>query len=857
MKNKRYLMLQWIKEHSLILKLIFFGSVLVFVANQVANIANGMSWQDIWQRMGQQSHMTILLMILAGLLGVTPMLLYDWVTIRVLEKQGKPKMERKEFLLAAWVTNTINNLAGFGGVVGASLRASFYGKQTNRKMVLATVSKVALFMLTGLSVWSFLTFIDVFFIQSESIFRSYWIWLFGGSFLAPVIFFFAYLKRKTLFFEFYPKGLLGLLLASFGQWTGALAVFLIIGKLMRIDISMLSIYPMFMIATLIGMLTMVPGGMGTFDVLMILGMSQLSVRQDVAVVWLLYYRLFYYVLPFMTGLLLFITHTGVKINRFLDNIPRLFFQKVAHIVLVSAVYFAGIMMVLLSTITNLSAISRLFQVLLPFSFNFLDQTVNLLVGFLLLGLARALSVKVKKAFLPTIALLSFGILNTITRTLSWQLILVYVLILLAVWLSRKEFYRTKFVYSWGAIIFDASLFGFLFIVYAIAGYHSGRFLVGRITGNHFILFPSDDVWFSGLIGLGISLLALVALYQYLAEDTTKLGSEYEKDRFDRLLEKYGGTATSHQLRLSGYSYFYYQEDDQDQVVFGYQIKGNKCFVLGDPVGNPKMMRAATNQFMKQADCLGYQLAFYKISESYVVMLHELGFHFTKVGEAGIVDLATEDLSRLSQQLEYQRLMKEGYHFTWYDQLPEELHQAVNEVSQKWLQGAREKYFSVGRFDKSYVLSSGVGIVRKDQKVVGFITAQPMTKKQAGYDLLRVLPKESEELADYLLANLFIVYEKMGYSEANLGLAPLANVGETDFSFFQEKVMHIVYNYGNFFYSFQSAYEKKLKYVDHWEGRYFAYRKGSNFGFATMQLLSLIGKEKGNIPSLAEEVLTEL
>ena len=42
MKNKRYLMLQWIKEHSLILKLIFFGSVLVFVANQVANIANGM-----------------------------------------------------------------------------------------------------------------------------------------------------------------------------------------------------------------------------------------------------------------------------------------------------------------------------------------------------------------------------------------------------------------------------------------------------------------------------------------------------------------------------------------------------------------------------------------------------------------------------------------------------------------------------------------------------------------------------------------------------------------------------------------------------------------------------------------------
>ena len=208
------------------------------------------------------------------------------------------------------------------------------------------------------------------------------------------------------------------------------------------------------------------------------------------------YRLFYYVIPFAIGILLFLTQTGVKVNRFLDNIPRLVFQKLAHLVLVSAVYFAGIMMVLLSTITNLSTISRLFQFLLPFSFNFLDQMLNLLVGFLLLGLARALARKVKKAFLPTIALLVFGIINTVTRTLSWQLIVVYLLILLVVWLSRKEFYRQKFVYSWGAIVFDACLFGFLFIVYAIAGYHSGSFWVGRLTANHFILFPSDDVWFS-------------------------------------------------------------------------------------------------------------------------------------------------------------------------------------------------------------------------------------------------------------------------------------------------------------------------------------------------------------------------
>lgn len=65
--------------------------------------------------------------------GVVPMLLYDYVAIRTLEDEGRPRMDVSDWLIAAWTTNTINNLAGFGGVVGASLRASFYGKNMERK----------------------------------------------------------------------------------------------------------------------------------------------------------------------------------------------------------------------------------------------------------------------------------------------------------------------------------------------------------------------------------------------------------------------------------------------------------------------------------------------------------------------------------------------------------------------------------------------------------------------------------------------------------------------------------------------------------------------------------------------------
>lgn len=119
------------------------------------------------------------------------------------------------------------------------------------------------------------------------------------------------------------------------------------------------------------------------------------------------------------------------------------------------------------------------------------------------------------------------------RTTSWQLITVYAVILLAVILARKEFYREKFVYSWGALTVDSILFGCLFIGYAVAGYYAARPAGGNQVINHFLLFPSDDVWFNGLIGLSISLIGLFFLYQYLAETTVTLGEGFEEARLTR------------------------------------------------------------------------------------------------------------------------------------------------------------------------------------------------------------------------------------------------------------------------------------------------------------------------------------
>ncbi len=156
---------RWFKRYATLLKIIFFGIVLFFVANQVKNIAHGMSWQTVWQTIKQQDQVTLLSMFGIRLCGVLPMLLYDHVAITILESAGRPRMDRKEWFVSAWTTNTINNLAGFGGVVGVSLRSSFYGKGMEKKKVLAVISKIALFMLAGLSIMAFITSLDLLFFE--------------------------------------------------------------------------------------------------------------------------------------------------------------------------------------------------------------------------------------------------------------------------------------------------------------------------------------------------------------------------------------------------------------------------------------------------------------------------------------------------------------------------------------------------------------------------------------------------------------------------------------------------------------------------------------------------------------------
>ena len=299
------------------------------------------------------------------------------------------------------------------------------------------------------------------------------------------------------------------------------------------------------------------------------------------------------------------------------------------------------------------------------------------------------------------------------------------------------------------------------------------------------------------------------------------------------------------------------------MLFGYQIKANKCFVLANPLGNREKWTEATLAFMDQADLLGYQLVFYRISDAYVMTLHDCGYEFMKVGEEGLIQLDEDQEVAVfwsPDSMELQHLTNQGYTFNLYHEpVSQELYQELERVSNEWLNSQKERNFITGRLERAYIDRSSVGIIRNaEHRIVGFITGKPMVAGVSiAYDLIRLGDEAPEFAREFLLTHFIEKYKQAGYQIMDVGMAPLSNVGETKYSFLNERFVHIFYKYGYQIYEFQDTRKRKERYVTCWEARYFAYPKRSGVTFAFIQLILLITKGKHKGATLVEEAMIEV
>ena len=833
----------FLKKHLTTLKVLFVLAVLVFVIFEVGRISQDLNGEQMRASLATQSPVSLLILLVVGLIAVTPMLTYDFVITELLPGHYKPAYVIK----SGWIVNTFTNIAGFGGLLGASLRANFYHEKASQKQVLFAISKIAMFLLAGLSLWSMIGIVVIFVFGIGAEFANYWVWLVGGAAYFPLLMIISHVRDSEFFADMPLKRQLRLTLGSFLEWGGCAAFFLLIGYFLEAPIPLSSVLPLFMVANVIGVISMVPGGLGSFDVLMIVELGQLGLDSSAAVVWLLFYRLFYYVIPFLIGAGLFAQDAGKRLNAYLEGLPVQLIRKAAFGFLVVFLYFSGIMLLLRGVAPDLAFQNTLYQRLYPYTFLFLDRVTNVIVAFLILGFGRGIASRVKRAYWPTVIVLIVAMVASLREDNHLRFIVFLILVVIALILTRRELTRDRLALSWGNKLIDGAVFGLTFIFYAFAVFYNAPAIHHRHVPDVF-LFPSERMFFTTLIGVMLAALTVYLIFRYLSAPTKSLADPYDEARLKAVVAKFGGNEVSHLGLMRDKSLHFYQVDGEDRVFFLFKKKADKLIVMGEPVGDETQIPAAIADFMKQADDQDMSLVFYEINESLTMKLHEFGFDFMKFGEEGYVDVTTFTLAgtkRKGERALMHKFEREGYSVELLKPpFDDALLDDLQTVSDSWLDGRSEKGFSLGFFDRHYLNQAPIAVVRApDGKIVAFATDMPTGNNEVtSIDLMRSSADAPSGIMDEVFIHLFELAKDRGFKYFNMGMAPLANVGTSSYSFIEEKIAHLVYEYGYRFYGFQELRSYKNKYVTEWVPKYVAYRKRTSLLFTLLQIMMVVNQK---------------
>jgi phosphatidylglycerol lysyltransferase len=780
----------------------------------------------------------LILIIFLGLVGVAPMVLYDFLLHRIIEKEEKPFY----IFETSWLVNTLNNLIGFGGIFSFGLRSNFYSDESDKTKILHAISKIFFFTMSGLSIYSLMSLIYLFLYERNSVISEYFLWIIAGALYFPIVLLVTAHKKTGVLGGLTAKMRFSLLGTSFLEWTGAMMSFLLIGPILSIHIPYIEVAALFIAAMVIGILSMIPGSLGSFDVVMIYGLVSLGLELDVAVGWLLLYRMTYYFIPFILGILFSVKNLGGKFNENYNGVPTALLKQVLNHATSFLLYISGILLVLSATVPEAFKQLRWLKEISPWSEKLVSEFPKLLLGFLFILMGRSISNKIKRAYVPSIVVEGITLIYVILTDFSLTTVFFVILLIIMTIFTKNELYREQLVFSIETFLKDGVIFVLLVILYSAIGVYNSP-LQHHSHFNRFLLFPNERLWFTGFLAVFFVSLFGIVFINYLKGKKVQIGVPLDEERVEHILETYGGNSESHLVFLKDKRvYFYQNKKGEDTVYLQFQAFRDKLVVMGDPVGKDEDFNDCLTQFVTESDLYGYEPIFYEVHKAQTLFLHELGFRFIKMGEEAKVFLPEFTISgkkHRGNRAIVNRMEREGFHMEVLSPpFSNEIMRQLKTISDDWLGDRKEKGFSLGFYSESYIQKAPVAVVKtSDHHIVAFATIMPShTEDVVTVDLMRFSSIAPTGVMDYLFIRLFEYYRDQGIEFFDLGMAPLSNVGASRKSFLQERLAYLVFHFGTRFYSFQGLRNYKEKYATEWTSRYTLYPRDNSILFVIYALL---------------------
>ena len=840
--------ISFLKKYQNILKGILFITILILVLTELFHIGKTISFSVVKKIIEHLSPLQVFSLFIFGIIAVSPMMLYDYILTKELGK----KISVGKLIENSWTINSLNNLIGFAGIVDVGLRYSYFSEKEKEGKTMQSISKVMPYFMSGLSLLSLLSVFSIFLSHKNDTLKPYSFVLIIASLILPILLILSTRKNMDYFGNLSGKKMSALILTSLLDWSFVSIFFFYVGKTLGYDISLINILPLYFISICIGMVSMIPGSLGSFDLMMIGGLLHLSINHNEAASWLLLFRIFYYIVPFFIGLILFLKSMGGQINDKFSGIPKklskLIKQSVSHFMSNFFGFFLMATAILPDQIHSIPIIGKMD----PIHGQLLFQFPSFLLGSLFFLLGRLLKRRSQFAlgFAAIMSFISLVYINLGEVSVFSSIYLILFIIL--VFLRREDLDRRSFFYPVEDRLKDI-------------GYIAGSFII-----TFFLMYISSEntgheslgyIIFHGGTGYGTSLkvhffniflnrffhlfiyLAIIALFYIVVESFARdrhfsFGEKFDKVRFETFLKNFNNTNLNASLAfLNDKLLYYYIENEKDLVAFQFALEDGKVIVMGDPIGPKEYFPKAINEFIKEAESKNLIPLFYEIGQELTLLLHELGYEFMKFGETAKVNLTEFGLvgkSGRKFRAVINRGENSGYSFKIMSPpFSKEFMDELENISNAWLSGREEKGFSLGFFDRDYLSLAPVACVLdksgKVQAFANFLVCN--TKTESSIDLMRYDPlTERNGIMDYLFVQIFLYMKENDVVYFDLGMAPLSNVGQNDHSFVEEKLAFLVYTFATRFYSFGGLRKYKEKFSPSWEARYLSYPKDSNLLF---------------------------
>jgi phosphatidylglycerol lysyltransferase len=579
---------------------------------------------------------------------------------------------------------------------------------------------------------------------------------------------------------------------------------------------------------IVGLVSLVPGGFGSADAYWI---ARLPAAGATAAAAVSAFRLVYYVLPWGVASLVLLSWATRRAQRRVE---------IARRVVASLTGAGGLLIMLSSASPALHARLLTLERLVPLPFIELGHLSAAMIGLLLLAIARGLARGYRAAFRTTLVLLWLGALSALLKGFDWEEAAVLGGLSIAA-ASHAALFDRKSSGTWieGADVALATAALAVFVVFGVLTHRAGFGAFQRWMELGYRLEASRFA--RSAIALSVA-VAAAALYVALRVPVRfERPSGTEVGRALDLHARIGGNSTP--LMIANGDKAILLDDPRGWCA--YRIIGPYLVVFADPIVRAAERNGFLDAVFQFAGELDRRPLFYQLSPDWIPPLHDRGYVFFKLGEEAQVSLArvgTEGPEGKLYRQVLRRAERDGLAFRVMPPYEVEKRMAeLREISDDWLhsKGVAERQFSIGFFDEAYLSRWPCGVVEHEGKIVAFANLlRGPQREEFSVDLMRYR-SEGPKVMDFLFVSLFFHAKSLGYQRFNLGMAPLASVGQRKGAHARERFASLLFQHGEHWYNFQGLRFFKQKFEPEWVPRYMGYQSAWEFPIATAYVSALI------------------